>query len=401
MTPRVATGAVFFVNGAGVGTLLAHLPFLRDRLDISKGVLGLCLLAMAAGALVAMPVAGQLLHRHPSRATVRGAVAVYPITLAFPLLVETPVALVPLLLIVGAANGFLDISMNAHGAAIERDLRRPIMSSLHGAWSLGGVSGAGAAALASGLDPRAQMVVAAAALWVIAIAASGRIGHASVVAEEPGRRFGSPPRGVLLLGVLCVLVMVTEGAMNDWSALYLRDDLDTSAGLAAGGFAAFSAGMAVGRFTGDAIAARLGAERLLRGGAVIAALALGAFLVVGSPVAALPGLALVGLGVANGVPLLFSAAGRSNTPGPAIAAVGTMGYVAFLGGPPFIGSLADAIGLPTALATIILAATVVAVLGGRPYRRERRGPAPGSRAPDVLVAHPGGGRTPPRGSHRP
>jgi hypothetical protein len=110
---------------------------------------------------------------------------------------------------------------------------------------------------------------------------------------------------------------------------------------------------------------------VLRGGAALAALVLGAFLAVGEPAAALPGLALVGLGVANGVPLLFSAAGRTAAPGPAIAAVGTMGYVAFLGGPPFLGFLADAIGLPNALATICLAAAIVVVLGGRPYREER------------------------------
>ncbi len=373
MTPRFATAAVFFVNGAGVGSLLPQVPYLRDQLDISKGVIGLCLLAMTLGALIAMPIAGQLLDRRPSRAIVRGAIAVYPLTLAFPLLARTPVVLAALLFFVGASNGFLDISMNAHGAAIERDEGRPIMSSLHAGWSVGGVAGAAAVGLSAGagVDPRVHMVVIAVVLWVLGVIAARSIGHADVVAEEQSAGFRLPPRDVLLLGVLCILVMVTEGAMNDWSALYLREDLGTSAGVAASGFAAFSAGMAVGRFGGDAIVARFGAERVLRGGAALAALVLGAFLVAGEPAAALPGLALVGLGIANGVPLLFSAAGRTAAPGPAIAAVGTMGYVAFLGGPPFLGFLADAIGLPNALATICLAAATVVVLGGRPYREER------------------------------
>jgi predicted MFS family arabinose efflux permease len=373
VTPRFATAAVFFVNGAGVGTLLPQVPYLRDQLDVSKGVIGLCLLAMTLGALIAMPIAGQLLDRRPSRAIVRGAIAVYPLVLAFPLLARTPLVLAALLFFVGAANGFLDISMNAHGAAIERDEERPIMSSLHAGWSLGGVAGAAAVGLSAsaGLDPRLHMVLTAAVLWTLGVAAARSIGHADVVAEEQRAGFRVPPRDVLLLGALCILVMVTEGAMNDWSALYLREDLGTSAGVAATGFAAFSAGMAIGRFGGDAIVARLGAERVLRGGAAIAALVLGAFLAVGSTAAALAGLVLVGLGVANGVPLLFSAAGRTATPGPAIAAVGTMGYVAFLGGPPFLGFLADAIGLPAALSTICLAAAIVVLLGGRPYREER------------------------------
>lgn len=375
MSPRLATAAVFFANGAGVGTLLSQVPFLRDRLDVSKGVLGLCLLAMAAGALVAMPIAGQLLHRRPSRSVVRVAVAVYPLTLAFPLLARSPLVLAALLGVVGVANGFLDISMNAHGTAIERELGRPVLSSLHAGWSLGGVAGAGAAALTTALggDPRLHLVGTAVVLAALGVVAGRRIGDADVMRQEAGPRgLTAPPREVLLLGVLCVLVMLSEGAMNDWSALYLREDLGTSAGVGAAGFAAFSAGAALGRICGDALTARLGAERVLRGGAALAAVALGGLLAFGAPAVALPGMLLVGVGVANGVPLLFSAAGRTSAPGPAIAAVGTMGYVAFLGGPPFIGFLADALGLPGALAVICAAAGIVVLLGGRPYRSAPR-----------------------------
>jgi MFS family permease len=372
MTPRWATAGVFFVNGMGVGTLLPHLPYLRAQLDISNSVIGLCLFAMTAGALVAMPLTGQLLAHRSSRRVLRAVVIVYPVALAFPLLARSPVALAAILFGYGVANGALDVAQNAHGAAIERVTGRPIMSSLHAGWSLGGVAGAAGAALAAaaGIDPRIYVACAAALLVALGVVFALRIGDARVVSEAAGG-FVWPSRGVLLLGGLCILVMLTEGSMNDWSAIYLRNDLDAGADVAAAGFAIYSAGMAVGRITGDAVVRRFGFELVLRGGMALAAVALGALLLVGTVPIALAGMALVGLGVANGVPLMFSAAGRTANPGPAIAAVSTMGYVAFLGGPPFLGFLADAIGLPGALATICFAALVVVALGGRAGAEDR------------------------------
>src|SRR4051794_37924120 len=248
MQPRWATAGVFFVNGAGVGTLLPHLPYLRGRLDISNGVLGLCLLAMTLGALVAMPLTGQLLERRPSRSVVRAIVVAYPIALAFPLLAGTPVVLAALLVAYGFTNGMFDVAQNSHGAALERDLGRPIMSSLHAGWSLGGVAGAGGAALAAvaGAAPRGLVARAAPGLLGAGCLFAARIGDPHVMTEA-ATGFVWPSRGVLLLGVLCILVMLTEGAMNDWSAIYLHDDLGSGSDVAAAGFAVFSAGMAGGR----------------------------------------------------------------------------------------------------------------------------------------------------------
>jgi fucose permease len=159
--------------------------------------------------------------------------------------------------------------------------------------------------------------------------------------------------------------------MNDWSAIYLHEDLGSGADVAAAGFAVFSAGMAGGRIVGDAVVARLGFERVLRGGCALAGIALGGLLLAASVPVALAGLALVGLGISNGVPLMFSAAGRTASPGPAIAAVSTMGYVAFLGGPPFLGFLADATSLPIALASVCAAAAIVVVAGGHAGSEDR------------------------------
>jgi predicted MFS family arabinose efflux permease len=379
LTPRQATAGVFFVNGAGAGTLLPHVPDLKDRLDVSAGVIGLCLLAMALGALIAMPLAGQALARHSTRRVLGPAVVAYPVLVAFPLLAGTPLVLAGLLFAVGLANGTLDVTMNAHGAGLERRSGRPLMSSLHAGWSIGGVAGAAAAAgtAAAGADPRAAVAATAAVLVVVGLLCLPRTGQVPAPEAPPGRLV-LPSREVLALGALCVLVMLTEGAMNDWSALYLRSSLGAGAAVASAGFGAFSAGMAVGRLGGDAVVARLGATRVLRGGAALAALALGGLLLAGSLGPALFGLALVGLGVANGVPLLFSAAGRQPRPGPAIAAVSTMGYVAFLAGPPFIGFLSDAIGLPGALGTICAAVAAVVLLGGRVAAPQTT----------VLVCHP-------------
>jgi MFS family permease len=168
-----------------------------------------------------------------------------------------------------------------------------------------------------------------------------------------------------LIGLLCFLAMMTEGAIGDWSGIYLRHDLGASAAAAATGFTGFSLGMAIARLGGDVLNERLGAGPLLRGGMGLVAIALGGVLLIGSAVPAVVGFALCGLGIANAVPLLFSAAGRLDPPGPSLAATFTVGYTGFIVGPPVIGVLADRIGLPETLALLVVSALAVAGLGGR------------------------------------
>jgi MFS family permease len=188
---------------------------------------------------------------------------------------------------------------------------------------------------------------------------------------------------VVLLAILCLLVMVTEGAMADWGGLYLRRDLGAETAVAALAFAAFTGGMTTGRVFGDWINHHVGPVALLRWGALLTGLPLAGMLLIGTPAAALAGLFLVGLGVSNGVPLMFSAAGRQpDTPsGPAIAAVSSMGSLGFLAGPPFIGFLADAVSLPWALATLILGAVAVFALARR---------AAGRTQPEAVAPPPAG-----------
>jgi predicted MFS family arabinose efflux permease len=358
-----------------IGTWIAHIPWLKDHLGISNATIGLCLLCMALGALVSMPLTGHILDGRPSASVTRAATLVFCLMLPLPLLATSPYMLGAILFVFGASNGAMDVSMNAHGVAVERTLTKPIMSSLHGGWSLGGFASAGLVAVtaAAGVDPRLESLFVGIALWVAALWITPRLGSASAHSEEGGG-LALPSRAVMLIGGLCFLVMMTEGGIGDWSGIYLRHDAGASAAAAAMAFTGFSLGMAVARLVGDPLNERLGAGRLLRGGMALVAIALGGVLLVGEAVPAVIGFALCGLGIANAVPLLFSAAGRLEPPGPSLAAAFTLGYTGFIVGPPVIGILADQVGLPRTLSLLLLAALAVAVVGGRvtaPNPRER------------------------------
>jgi predicted MFS family arabinose efflux permease len=365
VTPRVATFCTFAINGAMIGTWVAHIPWLQEELGVSKATIGLCLLCMAAGALVSMPLTGHVLDRRASGALTRAATLAYCLLLPLPLLATSPAMLAAILFVFGACNGAMDVAMNAHGVAVERALRRPIMSSLHGGWSVGGFAAAGIVVLAgaAGVDPRVESLAVGVALWLAALWITSRLGSASAHSEGGG--LALPSRGVLLLGGLCFLTMMTEGAIADWSGIYLRQDAEASTAAAAMGFTFFSLGMAIARLGGDVLTTRLGAAVLLRAGMALVAVVLGGVLVIGHVVPAVIGFALCGLGIANAVPLLFSAAGRHDPPGPSLAATFTIGYTGFIVGPPVIGFVADRIGLPWTLSLLVAAALAVTVLGGR------------------------------------
>jgi fucose permease len=363
MTPRWATTVIFAVNGAAIGTWVAQIPWVQERFDLSKSTIGLLILAMAISVILALPIAGQAVVRHGSaRVTWVGGIAA---ALAVNLLVLAPHPLLAAagLFAIGGASAAMDVAMNSHGVGVEERLGRPIMSSLHAGWAFGGMGGAAFVALchALGVDAHLLTAISSALLLTVLLYAAGRLGHGSAAEGDDTPGFTLPSRGVVLLAVLCFLVMITEGAMADWSGLYMRQDLGASAAVAALAYSFFTGGMTVGRLVGDAINARIGPVALLRGGALLTGIPLGALLLIGQPAPALIGLFLVGLGVANGVPLMFSAAGRQpdTPPGPGIAAVSSMGSLGFLAGPPVFGFIADATSLPWSLSLLILGAVVV------------------------------------------
>ena len=361
---RLAIAYVFFANGAGLASWVPHIPMVQAKLELGPSVLGLALLAMAVGALVGIPLSGRATARLGSRTVVRASAAVFFAALPLPVLAPSLAQLVAALFVLGAGNGALDVSMNAQAAAVEHRWPRPIMSSFHGMWSLGGLAGAGAAALAlgAGVTPLHHVASATVVLIATTALALAPLLPPTADARADDRRFARPTRAVLGLGIVAFLALLTEGAMGDWSAVYLQHSLGTTSATAALGFAAFSLTMAAGRFLGDALAARFGDERLVRFGTGAAAVGLGLALVLAHPLAGISGFAAVGFGIANLIPIVFRAASRlaGIAPSEAIAAVGTFGYVGLLAGPPLIGLAAEMVTLPVALGLVVAALASIA-----------------------------------------
>ena len=366
---RLAVLAIFFLSGFGFASWAVRIPAVQGRLDLGEGLLGVALLGMAAGSLVSMPLAGWLVSRLGSRPVVGATALAY--SLVLPLLAVSPslALLVPALALVGAATGSLDVSMNAQAVAVEKGHGRPIMSSFHAAFSLGGLAGAvvGGAFAARGVGVAPHLAGVAGLSLVLFAIAYGRMLPAGVDRGEGGDpAFARPTRALAGLGVISFCVLLGEGAMADWSAVYLSGPLGTGPGLAAAGFAAFSATMVAGRLLGDRLIARFGPVALVRAGAVVSAAGLGGSLAVAHPVSALVGFGCAGLGFSIIFPAALSAAGRakSTAAGPTIAAVATTGYFGFLVGPPSIGFAAELVGLGAALFIVVALSAAIVPLAG-------------------------------------
>lgn len=360
---RVSTSIVFAINGLAFGSWAPHIPLIQERLGLSADMLGLALLAIAAGAVLAMPLAGVLIPRYGSAVVTRFSTAVLCLCLPPVVLAPNFAALAVALAVFGAVAAAMDVAMNAQAVAVERTLRRPVMSSFHGAFSVGGMVGAALGGyVITALSP-AGHALAVAILLGMAAAASLPGLLAGGIDKAAGPAFVMPSRATIGLGALCFLALLSEGAMLDWSAVYLRNELGAGTTFAAFGYAAFSAAMALGRFFGDALRARHGAVGLAGFSAAVATVGLGLGLAAGQKEIALLGFACAGLGLSNLVPILFGAAGRTpgQQPGMAIAAVATMGYAGFLAGPPVIGFIAAASHLGIGLGLVVLACAVIAV----------------------------------------
>lgn len=366
----LAIAAVFLVNGVTLASWISRIPTITGRLGLGPGQVGMALMALAAGALAAFPFTGRLVDRRSSAATAMLFATV--MLLALPLVGAAPaqLPLVVALFVFGAGNGGMDVSMNAQGVQVERFAGRSIINSLHGCYSLGAFAGAaiGAGAAQLNVPPLVHFLgvsgVGLAALWrvrrwLIPDRMDPRKG-----ASGPAVAF--PPRSLWLLGALALCTSVGEGAMADWSGLYLREVLGTSGGVAALGFAVFSVAMLAGRFSGDALVRRFGAPRLVRTGGGLAAVGLGIALLLNQPAVMLLGFAAVGLGLSVVYPLVFSAAGSHPTvpAGRAVASVATVGYGGFLTGPPVLGWLAELTSLRAMLGLIVLLAAATAALAG-------------------------------------
>jgi MFS family permease len=379
---RYAVAAVFCVHGSVTGSFATRVPWIQEHAGVSAGQLGLALAFPALGAALMMPLAARVTHRFGSRNALRGLLALWTLALMLPSLAPGLLTLSAALFIYGGTAGMADVAMNALGVEIEHRLKKSIMSGLHGLWSVGALLGSAVGTVAAHANVSAQVhhAVAAVVLTVIgAVVCQFVLNIHPEEDEEPPARFALPPKSALLIGAVGFCAVFAEGASLDWSAVYLRDILNSSAGVAAGATTGFALTMAVARLTGDAVVDRFGAVRTVRWSGVIATL--GGLLVVVSPTAvvAMAGFGLIGVGIAVVVPLAFAAAGHTGpNPSQAIAGVATITYASGLVAPSIIGGIAQASNLTMSFIVVSALAAGLAVfarvLAPRPPTRAEAGP---------------------------
>jgi MFS family permease len=375
---RFATLAVFLANGFGIGAWAVEVPRIKAALSLSDTTLGLALFAFALGAIVAMPLAGRLAPRFGSGRATALLGAAFVIALPLPAFAPNFPSLCLVLLLLGSANGALDVSMNGHASTIEAEWQSPIMSSFHAAWSAGGLLGAASGAMLQkwGVGVVGGLMLPGICIGILIFcAAAAALRDIGPRARAPVGGLALPSAGVMKLAALAFLCMMVEGAVADWSAVFLRSVLSGEASVAAIGYSAFAFSMAACRIVGDVSVRRFGPDRVTALGGLIAAAGLALVLGLPNVVTACAGFALVGVGLANVVPVIFSAAGRSTlTPAVGVSMAATAGYAGFLVGPPMIGLGAGFVGLRLALCVPLVAALVVCLLGGKAVRNASLSP---------------------------
>jgi MFS family permease len=362
---RVAVTVVFALNGVLFASIFSRLPAIKDQADLSAGALGVALLCSMFGLLLSQVGTGPLVARFGSRPVMVVGALGYALGLV-PVALSTSLGVLSAaFLFVGLTGGALDVSMNVHGITVERGLDRPILATLHAGFSFGVLIGAvaGGFVAGAGVDVVPHLAVTAAIGVAVALVASRYLLPRSADATPDGPRFARPTRGLLAVGLFAFCALLSEGAVNDWAAVYLHEDLETGEGLAAGGLAAFSLTMAVGRLVGDRLTEALGAVRLARAGATLTAAGLGLAVLAGGPGAAIAGFAAAGIGLSALFPLAVRAAAEhGETPGPSVSAISAIGYLGFLAGPPAVGGMAEVAGLRAGLALVLVLCGVAAAL---------------------------------------
>ena len=357
----LATRVAFFIAGFAMAAWAPLVPFAKERLGIQEGALGTLLLCLGAGSIIAMPLAGYLTSRVGCRRVLILSVLVACVSLPMLAEVSSLFWLGVALFFFGAGIGALDCTMNIQAIILERSSGRTMMSGFHGLFSLGGVAGAGGVSglLSVGLSPlSATLAVVAMIVVLLALSAPYFLPYGG---RSSGPAFALARGVVLFIGVLCFILFLAEGAVLDWSAVFLAEVRGMSPEHAGLGYAAFAAAMTVCRLKGDRLVRWIGPKVTVIGGSLVAAAGLSLATLIPSWPLALLGYALVGVGCSNIVPVLFSLAGKQDEMPESIAvpAITTMGYAGVLLGPAFIGFVAHASNLATAL--MILAAMLLGV----------------------------------------
>ena len=363
---RIAISAVFFLYGLCFASWASRIPDFQQKFALGEAALGNLLFALPIGSLLAIPLAGYLVHVFGSRRVVVYAGLFYGLVLATLGWLDSVYLLFGALLLFGMGGNLINIALNTQAIAVEDMYQRSIMNAFHGLWSLAGFFGAGLGALMIAYDflPQTHYLLVLALVLLILIFSKSRLIQDQNERQESGKAFGKPDGLIIKVGLVAFCGMLCEGCMFDWSGVYFKDVIRAQPGLVALGYVSFMAAMASGRFIADKVANRIGKYNMLRLSGTLICAGLLIAVMLPSLVPAIIGFLLVGVGTAAVVPLSFSIAGRSQTLAPsiALAMVSSISFFGFLLGPPLIGYIASWLDLKASFAIVAGVGAMIAVL---------------------------------------
>ena len=364
--PSLGAGMAFAIMSLLFGTWITRIPDIQSQTQLGEGALGLALLGMPIGAITIMPFLGTLTSRFGTGKVTFYAAICYSLSMALPAMAFNFWTLAAALVVVGTTSGAMDVAMNAMAAEVEQRDNRNIMSTCHAFFSFGGMVGAAIASVVAGWGYKASWHLwTMAALMVIFSLAYRKSWLAVGKGQSGGHQWVWPTKPVLVLAAIGFCVLMSEGAIADWSAIYLKKTLQGDAFISGIGFAGFSLTMALGRLYGDILIPKWGGRRIVIIGSLISTLALLMVVAFPNPLAAILGFTLAGVGLSCIVPIIFSAGAQvpGMSAGGGIAAIASMGYAGFMAGPPLIGFMAEAYGLRWGMALVGLVIAVIVILG--------------------------------------
>ena len=370
---QISTRVAFLIAGIGFSSLAPLIPGIKVHLNLDDRRLGLLLLWVGLGSIIVMPFAGRLAARFGCKKVIVASALALCASLPLLALSTNTVAVASALFLMGAGGGTLDVVMNIQAVIVEQNSKRPMMSGFHGLFSVGEIVGAGGVTLLLSLNfsPFLSLsVVALGCVGMLGAAMPNFIPYRKQLSEIPSRTLTLPRGKVLLLGVLCFIVFMGEGSITDWSGVLLIDFRNVSINHAGLGYVAFASMMTLVRLTGDFVVTKLGRQTVMLGGSFCAATGFFIAATVPNVYASIIGFGLVGIGLANVVPILFTATGKQNAmpANLALSSVTTMGYLGLLVGPPVLGLIAHETSLLVSLGVLAFLCSVVAISTSRVVR---------------------------------
>ncbi len=366
MNPRQAVNIFFAINGLMLATLASRFVQIKSMYGLDNKSLGILLLVMSVGALLGMPVTGWLIHKYGSKKIMTVSGLCLSLVMTMLLLMPSWILLFLPFIILGASNGIMDVSMNAHAVEVEKIWKRSIMTFFHAVFSVGMMVGAliGSLCIRADISPGIHYLCIGIIAFFILIFTQRYLLKDAEEAHEEEMMFAIPKGALIGLGVIAFCCMMGEGAMTDWSAIYMERIVESTEDLQVAGLFTFAGFMALGRFVGDSGRDKYGDKVMMVSGAIISLVGMVLVLSLMHPYLVIFGFGLVGLGLSNIVPIVFSLAGNypGIQPGVGIAAATTIGYSGFVFGPPLIGFIADAYDMRIALGLLGVLFLIMAAL---------------------------------------